>query len=226
MSEQTYNPNDPLFLASRSLDETLCEPDRRRLDDWLAGSESAAQELARLGAVDRLVHQWGQAKVVEGQTNLAKSVLDRISQDAQCEPADSVDGLLEQWGRSQPEIDWNQFSSAVMTKVRAERRRRIVTRLTFRLGAPLAAAALVFALTLDFRAPLGTPTAKPLGVVNIAWKSPAARQAVTQTATLVSFARISGGEKPVDRLTPAITVAWAGSAPMAGELPEDGGPAF
>ena len=169
MTEKPYNPDDPQFLFSQSLDEKLSESQRRQLEKGMAESASVSADAEKLRAVDDLVKRWGRDEcVVEGE-RLVESVLANIAASAERENVDELDHLLERWGNQNIEIDWPRFTEEVMSKVTSARRRSSTHRLVFRLAAPLAAAAvLAFAVTATLWL---SSTSGPVTVVRIGPRS-------------------------------------------------------
>jgi len=152
MSEKPYNPDDPGFLISRSLDQDLSDDERRRLDQVLAESESLRAEADRLRAVDRLIKRWGARPVELDWEPHAATVHARVAGGDEDKNLRKLDGLLKLWGERRVSMDGERFTEAVMARVGATRRRSSTYALIFRLAVPLAAAAAVaFALTATFR---------------------------------------------------------------------------
>jgi anti-sigma factor RsiW len=142
MSDEGYNPDDPLFALSRSLDEKLPEGERRRMDEALAASEALRAEAESLRATDRLVKRWASA-APELDWGRHAALIEAQAPDDDSEELNRLDRLLERWGRTVPPLDEGSFTAAVMARVRSERRRAARSSLLYRIGAPLAAAAAV-----------------------------------------------------------------------------------
>lgn len=167
MSETEYNPDDPAFLLSRSLDEVLPAGEQRRLDEALASSKSLQSEAQQLRAVDRMLKRWGRTQVELDWDHQAALVRARAESDGDSEELRKVDRLLERWGGQSVSFDAERFTTAVMARVGRARTRPSRYGLIFRVGAPLAAAAVVvFAVTSGFgpdRAPTSKDVAYPGG---------------------------------------------------------------
>lgn len=142
MSDEGYNPDDPLFALSRSLDEELPEDMRQKMEEALAASEALRSEAESLRATDRLVKRWA-SPPAELDWGRHAALIEAQATGDDGEEANKLDRLLERWGRTVPSHDEGSFTAAVMAKVRSERRRAVRSSLLFRLGAPLAAAAAV-----------------------------------------------------------------------------------
>ncbi|UCC31362.1 MAG: hypothetical protein JSU86_03615 [Phycisphaerales bacterium] len=143
MSEASYNPNDPAFLLSRSLDEDLPDHEERRLDEALASSESLRSEAMQLRAVDRLVRRWGARPAGLDHEHHAALVVAQAAGGEDVEALRKVDQLIERWGSRGVPYDEERFTAAVIGKVARETGRTSRRGLVFRLGAPLAAAAAI-----------------------------------------------------------------------------------
>ncbi len=142
MSESTYNPNDPAFLASRSLDETLDDADQERLRDVRSADASVETEARQLAAVDALVRKWSESDAYGTPDAFVESVLGRIV-DEHDEKNHALDQRIRDWAGNVPQVDARAFVNGVrrrMERGHGQRRRRPML---FRLGVPLAAAASI-----------------------------------------------------------------------------------
>lgn len=138
MSDSKYNPNDPAFLASRALDESLPVTAKAKLDE-------ATQDVSSLGAkmeaVDRLVKKWGRPCPDIDWATYEKLVTARVESIGDEERLESVEGMLAKWAEAPP-FDEHRFESEVMNRIRGKRPKRL-RRILFRIAAPLAAAAAI-----------------------------------------------------------------------------------
>ncbi|MCH8149886.1 MAG: hypothetical protein IH987_18215, partial [Planctomycetes bacterium] len=138
MSDSKYNPNDPAFLASRALDESLPVAVKAMLDE-------ATQEVSTLGekmeAVDRLVKKWGRPCPDIDWATYQKLVTARVESIGDEDRQECVEGLLAKWAKAPP-LDEHRFESEVMNRIRGKRSERL-RRVLFRIAAPLAAAAAI-----------------------------------------------------------------------------------
>jgi hypothetical protein len=202
--------NDPRRLLSRELDEALSAEDRLRLEAWLAESEGNRIERDRLAKLSRLLQEWAHPVVTEQQADLADAVHVRLAANEKNPEFDTVDDALRQWGRDQPEIDWNLYSAQVLIRIKKEQRRKRAARVVFRIGAPLAAAAaLVFAWTAGIGvSPPGSHSPTPRVVVRLG-PSETAGPAVNSTA-VVSFDRESRVVEPKEVKPKGIVLVMAG----------------
>lgn len=214
MSEASYNPNDPAFLLSRSLDEDLPDHEQRRLDEALASSESLRSEAMQLRAVDRLVTRWGARPAGLDYEHHAALVVAQAAGEEDVEVLRKVDQLIERWGSRGVPYDEEQFTAAVIGKVARETGRTTRRGLVFRLGAPLAAAAAIaFAVTSGVWWPSHPKT---LCIVEL---GPSATALAPRTnadggpGAIVSFGRAPIGEVAGSPVQRGISFGTVGSTP-------------
>lgn len=223
MSEAPYNPNDPAFLLSRSLDEELSDEEQQRLDKALASSESLRSEAMQLRAVDRLVTSWGTRPAGLDFEHHAALVVAQAVDGEDIKALRKVDQLIKHWGSRGVLHDEERFTAAVVDKVAREFRRTTRRGLVLRLGAPLAAAAaIVFAVTSGVWWP---SYPKTLCIVEL---GPSATALALHTdadgvpGVIVSFGRASIGEVAGSPVQRGISFGTVGSTPPAalpGESP-------
>ncbi len=211
MDDRTYNPDDPLFLVSRSLDGELSADERRRLDELLAESPSLGEEARQIQSTDAAIRQWGRTRVELDWEHHAKLI-----QGVLAESSDSglggVDRLLTDWSRSQPDFDEEALAQSVLARIAPARRQPGIVRWTLRIGAPLAAAAaVVFALTASF---WSTPA--PVVVVSIGRAAVSTPEA---TVAVVSIGRSNGGGR-VDTTASGVGFITMGSSPLSRTMDE------
>jgi hypothetical protein len=142
VSENQYNPNDPAFLMSRSIDEPLDEQEKQRLADAINHAVDLREELEAFRGVDRVVKQWGGKHVAVGADRFVNNVLTRLADETD-QADDEVDRILTQWGQYAPEVNEQLFVEAVLTRAKAKRLGLGLRPLVFRIGLPLAAAAAI-----------------------------------------------------------------------------------
>ncbi len=225
MSETGYNPDDPAFLLSRSLDEELSGDQRERLERALAASESLQAEAEQLRAVDRLVKAWAAKPIELDWDHHAALACAQPESEEDSEDLCKVDRLLDRWGARSAPVDAEEFTAAVLARVRGSRGRRSRRGLIFRLGAPLAAAAAI-GVVLTGRSWLAPP-AKP--VCQVVYESMIATRAAphdlqaaagagerTAPVAVVAFNRT-----PVASVTEmsgpvGVSLGTIGSAPLVG----------
>lgn len=205
MSEKPFNPDEPLFLASRALDEELAESERTRLEA-LKGSDpqmmNASEELA---SVDRLVRSLRGAIPEVDDAGMVERVLKGC---AGVDSDEKLDALLRRWAHAPEEVESERFVETVMTKARRRtgQARRMVW--TVRLGVPLAAAAAVlFAVWFG-----GGPAPEVTNdgtVVSVVSFRPASVSA-SSTQSRVAFVRGTGGERP-EPSGGQVGVGWIGT---------------
>lgn len=167
MSELPFNPNDPLFLASRSLDERLTDDERRKLAKWLREDVEAARELEELRGADRLVQRWGRSFTDLTSDDVVDFVVAGISKETQVGEEGNLDQLLERFGLAKPEIHWSAFHHGVVGKIKKTSRQKNIYRWTYRISVPLAAAAvLAFAVLVNRDVTTGRKSGIEVAVVN------------------------------------------------------------
>lgn len=169
MIDETYNPNDPEFLASRALNEQLTDKERALLDRALAESPELRAEVQRLGGVSDLIARWAAASPEIDWETHAKLIDADVVSESELEAAglEAVDRLVGTWGSRRVELNEEAFTASVLDRIAPEEstHSRSFSRMVFRVGAPLAAAAvIVLAVSLQFF-PTGAPGA--LSVVSI-----------------------------------------------------------
>lgn len=214
MSETPYNPDDPAFLASRSLDEELSASDRRRLDEALAASESLRAEVEGLRAVAGLVKRWRTGEVSLDWAAHGRLIEARALAGPQGEHDHKLDELLVQWADHRVEIDEGAFTAAVMARVSPRPRRVWRRNLVLRLGAPLAAAAAVAIVvlgTLRFWASPGPRVEVSIGPRAIVVDSATGGTRVA----LVSFRREPGPGYRPEPTSPGMSFMAVGVSPSA-----------
>ena len=216
MSDSKDNPNDPAFLASRALDESLSVASKAKLDEALDSSEEIRSLANQLGAVDRLVKKWGRRSPEIDWACHEKLIKARVEAIGEEDRLDGVDDLIAKWA-SPPPIDEHRFESDVMNRIRREQaanRRRIL----FRLGVPLAAAA---AIAIVATAMLWTsPSIQPMVQVDI---GPPERFVSSDSArTAVAFVSFDRTPRPRDITgrRPVLSFLAVGSAPSGGMMEE------
>jgi len=223
MSEIPYNPDDLAFLVSRSLDEELPEADRRRLDDALASSESLRGEAEQFRNLARLVQRWAAEGAELDWEHHHALISAQAAGEDDSEASRKLDGLLARWGASVVPLDEKKFTNAVMTRIDPRRARKIGRRLVFRLGVPLAAAAMV-ALALTGRLWFGPP---PASVSQVVFGKRAATTAGLTSAAALAVAVVSFAREPVDVTTriasAGMSFGSAGATPLP-VMPEDAPP--
>ncbi len=134
--------NDWLFLVSRSIDGDLSAAEQVRLDEALAASAEFGVEAKKLRRVAGLVQSRRAANVQIDWETYGQLVLAKIAED-EIDLA-GVDSMLKQWGARSPQYDERDLTRNVMARIAPARQRgRSAWQSALRLGAPLAAAAVV-----------------------------------------------------------------------------------
>lgn len=148
MSDVPYNPDDPAFLLSRSLDEKLTKAEQQQLDQALASSEALRTDADRFRRLHQLINRWGAKPVDLDWEHHAALMEAQLIGTSDADKLGKIDQLLGQWASQTVSIDEGAFKTAVLARVRAQRKTKPWHRVIFRLGVPLAAAAaVVFAVT-------------------------------------------------------------------------------
>jgi hypothetical protein len=155
MTEEHYNPNDVLFLISCGLDETFSDEQQRVVDGALAESPYLRKQADALRATAVNLARWSKQPVDCDWTGHAQSISDRIG-DAASDEFDQLDALLGRWSATRPSFNADAFTANVMARVDGASTGG-VSKVLFRIGVPLAAAAaiaLAVVGTLWLQAPL------------------------------------------------------------------------
>jgi len=221
MSETPYNPNDPAFLLSRSLDDELTDDERRRLDEALASSPSLQAEAEKLRALDRLIKHWGAQQAALDLDHHAALIIAQTAGDDDADKLKKVDQLIERWASKNVLFDADRFTAVVMDRVAQELDREMRRGWIFRLGAPLAAAAAVVFAVIG-GAWWGS---KPEAVCRVEFGPRVAMVTAPTDMTVTPSAMVSFGRAPVEPFAETSTGISFGtvgsSAPVAmpGESP-------
>lgn len=216
MSDSNDNPNDPAFLASRALDESLPAAAKARLDEALDASEDVRSLAMQMEAVDRLVKKWGRQSPDIDWACHEKLIKARVEAIGEEDQLHGVDDLIAKWA-SPPPIDEHRFESAVMNRIRRERpaiRRRIL----FRIGVPLAAAAAVAIVATGMLWP--SLSTQPMVQVDIGPPKQFASSDAARTAVaFVSFDRTPRLRDITER-RPVLSFLAVGSGPSSRMMEE------
>ncbi len=196
MIDETYNPTDPAFLASRALDESLTIEEQSVLDRALAESPALRAEVERLRRASELVGQWAKEAVEIDWETHAKLIAAKVVSDQNTDGDDlsAVDGLLGAWGSQSVALDEDAFTASVLERIAPAESLRPwrLSRMIYRVGATFAAAAvLVLAVSIQFW-PTGLPDV--VSVVTIGpiagMREDVARRDEETPRSVVSFSRV------------------------------------
>ena len=221
MSDSKYNPCDPLFLLSLSLDGELTPAQREQLDAALAASAGLRAEAEQLRAVCKLIQAWGAQTPNVDAENLGGEFAAHLAESDGTDSAElaGVDDLLRRWSQPEPEVDWERFHGAVMKNIAAERHVAPVWGRILRLGTPLAAAAAIALAYIGYLSPWDTgstgPTRTPTVLVRIGPQVETLAEGARADVFQVSFDRDSApppSSKEVQR-GPSCVIAGAGLRP-------------
>ncbi|UCE61725.1 MAG: hypothetical protein JSU63_08245 [Phycisphaerales bacterium] len=222
MIEEPYNPNDPLFLASRSLDEDLSESERQRLEDALADSESLRAEVEKLRQVDHLVRRVADNEVELDWDAHARLIRAKVLDGRDTEREKKLDALLAHWGGVEVGVDKRAFTAAVVRKIGVPTRRPGRRSLIFRLGVPLAAAvAIALAFTGVFRSGSSIGPISEVSISRFAMVTPAGG---SESTSIVSFGRQPAESYVPESTTPGISFIVLGASPMPEDYMEEAPP--
>lgn len=216
MSDSNINPNDPAFLASRALDESLPAVAKASLDEALDASKEVRALGRQMEAVDRLVKKWGRRSPDIDWVCHEKLIKARVEAIGEEDQLDGVDDLIAKWA-SPPPIDQHRFETAVMNRIRRERpanRRRII----FRIGLPLAAAAAIAIVATGILWP--SLSTQPMVQVDM---GPPERFASSDAArTAVAFVSFDRTPRPRDITgrRPVLSFLAVGSSPSSRMMEE------
>ncbi len=184
-SEDNDNPNDPEFLASRALDESLTDQQRQLLSDHLG-------ELDELRRIDALVQSLRDEKVDIDWAAFQQTIQDRITcayDDAELE---RVDEIVECATEVPATWDEKRFTQDVLQLIESNTQLRPSSLRWMKVAMPLAAAAAI-ALMVTI-APWQNRPAKPISIVAIgpsirSGTVPANVLSLDNAVALVSFRR-------------------------------------
>ncbi len=143
MNTPNFQPDDPGFLISRALDGDLTPSEREQLEQALRESPDLRRQADELGAADRLVRRWGHPGVdLDWETHAALTSANAAAQ-GDVEVLAGVDVLVRRWAEREPGVDLDAFTARVLTKIKEEKRASRMSRVVYRIGLPLAAAAAI-----------------------------------------------------------------------------------
>jgi len=196
MNDDTYNPADLLFLASRALDETLADEEQRRLDTALRESPPFAAEVAKLRSVSGLVSRWSKCSPEIDWETHADLIHADVSGENDPDNLAAVDSALSAWGKQQIEMDEDAFATAVMSRIAPVRVKRSVSRMIFRLGTPLAAAAVIALAVLLRSLPIAPQAVSFVSIGPRVGMQVPAGDPNAPARTIVSFARVETSHSP------------------------------
>lgn len=208
MSDTPYQPNDPLFLLSRGLDEPLTAEEQKALDRALENGDLSPDDARDLRAVDALLRRWKAVSIMTA--DLSASVMARLDEKSEAGD-DALDDILAALDADEPRIDWNRFHHGVMEKVFLARPQWV--RPLLRIGAPLAlAACLAFAAWLSLWAP-STETVEPARLLVQFDPSSGSTKvdSLAEPRVMVAFGRASLTSVSDSRPLPPISSGWAGA---------------
>jgi hypothetical protein len=211
MSEKPYNPEDPAFLISRSLDRDLSEDEHRQLDQVLSESEALRAEADMLRAVDRLIKRWAAEPVELDWEPHAAMIQARVTDSDDDQALRRIDDWLKRLGDSPVEVDGERFTAAVMAGIGAGPQ-RTVRSLIFRIGAPLAAAAAIaFALIATFWSEPSQVAVTRVVVGPAVKRIEGLPGAAERPMPIVSFSRSSDTVVAEAAARPGISAVWSAS---------------
>jgi hypothetical protein len=162
MSDAGFNPNDPLFGVSRRLDGDLSEAEHEALERELSGSDSLRAEALKLENLNCVLKRWALTPIELDWHVHALHAIDRISSAPDVEEADGsrLNELLASWNQpSRTGVDEERFVADVMSRIEKGARSaapRPSWGNLYRIGAPLAMAALIALAALPLMRLAGT----------------------------------------------------------------------
>ncbi len=211
MTHESYNPGDPLFLVSRDIDGDLSKDESDRLEDAFRSSESFRMQADRLRRVDRVVRQWGSEGVEIDWKHHAALITELTRAERDEDDLTRVDGLLAEWAQRKPVLDPRDFAQGVLERINP--RRNAPAGWTWRIGAPLAAAAAI-ALTVTASLWFG-PHSSSVAIVSIGRvESNHVLKRGVEPRVIVSFARPTTDTQASANDAPDIGYMTIGSSPL------------
>jgi len=220
MSDSEYNPHDPLFLLSQSIDGELTPAQRQELDSALAASAELRAEAEQLRTLCDLIQMWGTQDHGLDTENLGDEVTAHLSEVEEAESAElaGIDDLLRRWSEAAPEVDWERFHGAVMERIAPARRAVPIWGRVLRLGTPLAAAAAIALAYLGYLRPWDTEVPRtPAVVVQVGPQVEALARVPQEDVFQVSFGRESAPPPASEELQrgPSCVIAGASLRPAS-----------
>lgn len=214
--EAQMDLNDPLFLVSRELDGDLTGDEQVRLRKLLAGSESLRAEAEKLRSVSKLVKRLAQTRADVDWTTHEQLVMAHVG--AEQSELGGVDDLLNAMAQRSPVYDEHAFVDRVMGRiVPATKQKAWSWRSVARIGAPLAAAAVVvLAVTATWFGPTPNGSLMPVTIVHI---GPHDGNTSGDTDVVVRYSRVSVTVRTED-VSESIGYMTLGSSPLASAMEE------
>lgn len=221
MSDSEYNPHDPLFLLSRSIDGDLTPAEQEQLEAALAASAELRAEAEQLRTVCRLIQAWGARAPGVDAEDLGDEVTAHLAESAEDAELAGVDQLLQRWSRPAPEVDWERFQGAVMARIAPEPRAAPLRGRLIRLGTPLAAAAAIALAFIGYLRPWETSPPEQMSVptvlVQVGPQVETLATGMREDVFQVSFGRDSVAQTSTKevRRGPSCVIAGAGLRPAS-----------
>jgi hypothetical protein len=209
MTELPFNPYDPAYLFSRSLDEPISPEEQEILARAVSRNPGLAKELDSLRQVSDVVRRWSLRSDSQGITDLNDRVISVIKGGDAFQEA-KLDHVLARWKTTEPVFDDQAFTRTVMQAVGRSHRLAGTRRWVLRIGMPLAAAASIMLALVGVR---WFESHEPVSVV---WIGPRGRvedepTGEVQITRLVQFDRTTVAEATVHTSVTVISVgssAW------------------
>lgn len=221
MSETPYNPDDPALLISRGLDQDLSEAERRRLDEALAESPALRAEAEQFRAVDELVKRWASRSADVESTPFVKTVLAAVESEDDHD-LHQIDRWLRGLGRDAVDVDTEEYTAQVLSRLSLRKRQPPRRPLIFRLGVPLAAAAaLAMLVTVPRWWPLAdTQPRCRIEIARGAFAGDRDADSTTRTVAVVTIARLPRTLASAQSTRSGVSLVSFSSEPIADAFDE------
>lgn len=219
MSDAPYNPSEPLFLLSRSVDERLTEDEQRRLNEALNASAALRQEAEAMRKVAGLIGRWSKEPVELDWRHHAALIASRTDADDEDELG-RMDALLQRWGARMPAYDADTLTARVMAGIQSRAPRRTRSSLIFRLAAPLSAAAAIALVVTGLR--WFQADVRSVAIIQYGMPVRAARTGESDANVTISFRRTPPSADAVAVAAPGFSFISVGATDLpvpAKEIP-------
>lgn len=217
MAESKYNPNDPEFLASCGIDEPLSDDEREQLTAAMRKSNQLSRFQSQIAAVNRLIEHCSEERIELDWEAHLKLIEGRIAEgDEAC--LGVVDELVCAWASDVPQVEPGSFTRDVLERIRTDRGVHLWRRQIFRIGAPLAAAAIIaLAVGLWVWQPF---TRQP--IARVVYQMPARESSRSAAAhrAVVQFVR-SAPKDFSNARPPTVSILAMGSSPVSAAPEEE-----
>ncbi len=123
MTSDSYNPNDPLFLVSESIDDMLSPETERALRVSLDASDQLQAEAVQLKRVAQIITRFAARKPTLDWDAHAEKILARIADQCSDDSLDEVDQTLVAWGQRDIDDATPDLATTVLKRAHAQTNR-------------------------------------------------------------------------------------------------------